>query len=193
MVLRTLVLYPVGFVGEVVLARLLAPEDFGVYALASFVTVTLAAVLEVGLAASLIQRPDEPRDEEYQTLFTLQILAITALVASDFHLVALAVSMVGPRHEYSLDDAGPVALSMDQFVRNDVVRKAGTPTALCSVRADGCAAGIDVYGIGRGPGVCWSQGLELCGRHHLEHFGQDDHRLSTSSLAGALPAQAEPE
>ena len=57
MVLRTLVLYPVGFVGEVVLARLLAPEDFGVYALASFVTVTLAAVLEVGLAASLIQRP----------------------------------------------------------------------------------------------------------------------------------------
>ena len=80
MVLRTLVLYPVGFVGEVVLARLLAPEDFGVYALASFVTVTLAAVLEVGLAASLIQRPGEPSDEEYQTLFTLQILAITALV-----------------------------------------------------------------------------------------------------------------
>jgi PST family polysaccharide transporter len=84
MVLRTLVLYPVGFVGEVVLARLLAPEDFGVYALASFVTVTLAAVLEVGLAASLIQRPDEPRDEEYQTLFTLQILAITALVVLIF-------------------------------------------------------------------------------------------------------------
>jgi PST family polysaccharide transporter len=84
MVLRTLVLYPVGFVGEVVLARLLAPEDFGVYALASFVTVTLAAVLEVGLAASLIQRPDEPRDEEYQTLFTLQILAISALVVLIF-------------------------------------------------------------------------------------------------------------
>jgi len=84
MVLRTLVLYPVGFAGEVVLARLLAPEDFGVCALASFVTVTLAAVLEVGLAASLIQRPDEPRDEEYQTLFTLQILAITALVVLIF-------------------------------------------------------------------------------------------------------------
>jgi len=80
MVLRTLVLYPVGFVSEVALARLLAPEDFGVYAMASFVTVTLAAVLEVGLAASLIQRPDEPRDEEYQTLFTLQILGITAFV-----------------------------------------------------------------------------------------------------------------
>lgn len=80
MVLRTLVLYPVGFTGEVLLARLLAPEDFGVYALASFVTVTLAGVLEVGLAASLIQRPQEPSDEEYQTLFTLQFLGITVLV-----------------------------------------------------------------------------------------------------------------
>jgi hypothetical protein len=49
--------------------------------------VTLAAVLEVGLAASLIQRPDEPRDEEYQTLFTLQILAITALVLLIFVFV----------------------------------------------------------------------------------------------------------
>lgn len=80
MVLRTLVLYPIGFAGEVCLARLLAPEDFGVYALASFVTVTLAAVLEVGLAASLIQRQEEPKAEEYQTLFSLQILGISGLV-----------------------------------------------------------------------------------------------------------------
>jgi O-antigen/teichoic acid export membrane protein len=80
MVLRTLVLYPVGFAGEVCLARLLAPQDFGVYAIASFVTVTLAGVMEVGLAASLIQRHDEPTDEEYQTLFSLQILGISVLV-----------------------------------------------------------------------------------------------------------------
>ena len=84
MVLRTLVLYPIGFVGEVLLARLLAPQDFGVYAVASFVTVTLAGVLEVGLAASLIQRPQEPQDEEYQTLFTIQTVGITVLVLSVF-------------------------------------------------------------------------------------------------------------
>src|SRR5262245_37453726 len=84
MVLRTLVLYPIGFAGEVLLARLLAPQDFGVYALASFVTVTLAGVLEVGLAASLIQRPQEPQDEEYQTLFTIQIVGITVLGLSIF-------------------------------------------------------------------------------------------------------------
>jgi O-antigen/teichoic acid export membrane protein len=92
MVLRTLVLYPVGFAGEVLLARLLAPQDFGIYAVASFVTVTLAGVLEVGLAASLIQRPQEPRDEEYQTLFTLQILGITTLVL----LIFLAVPVLFP-------------------------------------------------------------------------------------------------
>lgn len=92
MVLRTLVLFPVGFAGEVFLARLLAPEDFGVYALASFVTVTLAAVLEVGLAASLIQRPAEPADEEYQTLFTMQFLGITTLVL----LIFLAAPFVFP-------------------------------------------------------------------------------------------------
>ena len=75
---------PVGFVGEVLLARLLSPQDFGVYAVASFVTVTLSGVLEVGLAASLIQRPEEPLDEEYQVLFTFQFLTITAFVLLTF-------------------------------------------------------------------------------------------------------------
>jgi O-antigen/teichoic acid export membrane protein len=80
MVLRTLVLYPVGFAGEVCLARLLSPQDFGIYAIASFVTVTLAGVMEVGLAASLIQRPEEASDREYQILFTFQIVSISVLV-----------------------------------------------------------------------------------------------------------------
>jgi O-antigen/teichoic acid export membrane protein len=86
MILRTLVLYPVGFVGEVSLARLLTPRDFGIYAIASFITVTLAAVMEVGLAAALIQRSAEASDQEYQTLFTLQILGISAIVLIVFLL-----------------------------------------------------------------------------------------------------------
>ncbi len=86
MVLRTLVLYPIGLVGEVGLARLLTPVDFGIFGLASFITVTLAGVLEVGLAASLIQRREEPRADEYQTLFTLQLAAVTFLVLLVFGL-----------------------------------------------------------------------------------------------------------
>jgi O-antigen/teichoic acid export membrane protein len=86
MVLRTLVLYPVGFIGEVSLSRLLTPQDVGVYAIASFITVTFAGVMEVGLAAALIQRKTEATNEEYQTLFTLQILGISALVLLVFLL-----------------------------------------------------------------------------------------------------------
>src|SRR6266850_5161209 len=86
MVLRTLVLYPVGFIGEVSLSRLLTPQDFGVYAIASFITVTFAGVMEVGLAAALIQRKTEATNEEYQTLFSLQILGISILVLLVFLL-----------------------------------------------------------------------------------------------------------
>ncbi len=92
MVLRTLVLYPVGFIGEVSLARLLTPRDFGIYAIASFITVTLAAVTEVGLAAALIQRRAEASNEEYQTLFTLQVLGISFVVL----LVVLLAPWVFP-------------------------------------------------------------------------------------------------
>ena len=95
MIMRTLILYPIGLVGEICLARLLTPEDFGVYALASFVTVTLAGVLEVGLAASLIQRKAEPRDEEYQILFSLQILGITTLVLLAFFLTPYLFPLFG--------------------------------------------------------------------------------------------------
>jgi O-antigen/teichoic acid export membrane protein len=84
MVLRTLVLYPVGLIGEISLARLLAPSDFGIYAIASFITVTLAGVMEVGLAAALIQRQNEASDEEYQTLFSFQLLGVSALVLLAF-------------------------------------------------------------------------------------------------------------
>ncbi len=86
MLLRMAASYPILFLGEVWLARLLAPQDFGVFAMAGFVTVTLATVLEVGLAAALIQRPKPPTREEFQTFFSLQLLVISVLVAGLFLL-----------------------------------------------------------------------------------------------------------
>ena len=80
MILRTAAMYPIGFLGEVYLARLLEPQDFGVYDIVRFVPWTLAAVLEVGLGAALVQRPEEPSRREFQTFFSMQILFITALV-----------------------------------------------------------------------------------------------------------------
>jgi len=84
MLLRMAVSYPVLFLGEVWLARLLEPQDFGIVAMAGFVTVTLATVLEVGLVAALIQRPKPPTRREFQTFFSLQLLAISVLVVGLF-------------------------------------------------------------------------------------------------------------
>lgn len=86
MLLRMAVSYPILLLGEVWLARLLEPQDFGIFAMAGFVTVTLATVLEVGLAAALIQRPEPPTREEYRTFFSLQLLVISALVVGLFLL-----------------------------------------------------------------------------------------------------------
>ena len=86
MILRTLVLYPIGFLAEVGLSRFLQPQDFGIYAMASFVTVILAGVLEVGLTASLTQRIKKPSQFEFQILFSLQLLVISLLVFALFLL-----------------------------------------------------------------------------------------------------------
>ena len=95
MLLRMAASYPILFLGEVWLARLLDPRDFGVFAMAGFVTVTLAAVLEVGLAAALIQRPKPPTREEFQTFFSLQLLVVSVLVAG---LFLLAPRLLGWLH-----------------------------------------------------------------------------------------------
>ncbi len=84
MLLRMAAMYPILFLGEVWLARLLEPQDFGIVAMGSFVTVTLAAVLEVGLVAALIQRAEPPSRDELRTFFSLQLLVISALVLGLF-------------------------------------------------------------------------------------------------------------
>ena len=95
MLLRMAASYPILFLGEVWLARLLDPRDFGVFAMAGFVTVTLATVLEVGLVAALIQRPKPPTREEFQTFFSMQLLAISVLVVG---LFLLAPRLLGWLH-----------------------------------------------------------------------------------------------
>ena len=84
MLLRMAASYPILFLGEVWLARLLEPHDFGIVAMAGFFTVTLATVLEVGLVAALIQRPEPPTRDEFQTFFSLQLLVISVLVLGIF-------------------------------------------------------------------------------------------------------------
>ncbi len=95
MLVRMAASYPILFLGEVWLARLLDPRDFGVFAMAGFFTMTLATVLEVGLVAALIQRPKPPTREEFQTFFSLQLLVVSVLVVG---LFLLAPRLLGWLH-----------------------------------------------------------------------------------------------
>jgi O-antigen/teichoic acid export membrane protein len=66
--------------GGIVLARLLTPADFGVYAIVSFVVAFFTLVGGAGLGAALIQQTGEPTDRVLRVVFTAQTLIL--LVAS---------------------------------------------------------------------------------------------------------------
>jgi O-antigen/teichoic acid export membrane protein len=74
MVTRTL-----GLVSTLVLVRLLAPEDFGLVALATSFAVALDVCLSIGVEDQIVRTPD-PRPALYNTAFTLN-LARSVLVA----------------------------------------------------------------------------------------------------------------
>ncbi len=75
-----------GFVSTLVLARLLAPDDFGIIAMAMSFIALLDLLRAVGLDVVLIQHPD-PRRIHYDTAWTLNLIASAGVSAG---LVALA-------------------------------------------------------------------------------------------------------
>ncbi len=67
--------------GNLVLARLLLPRDFGVVAFGMSLTTFLTLAAGVGLAAALIRREEPPKSEELEAFFGLQLLASVVLAA----------------------------------------------------------------------------------------------------------------
>ncbi len=62
-----------GIVSTVCLARLLAPEDFGLVAVGSTIAVLIASVTELSMAQALVQH-DEPKDVHYRTAWTMNVI-----------------------------------------------------------------------------------------------------------------------
>ena len=78
----------VGFVGSLILARLLTPDDFGIVAL-GMIAITLGITLaDGGLAAAMIRRERPPTHAEFRSLTGLQLI-ITSILA----LVSIAVAL----------------------------------------------------------------------------------------------------
>lgn len=72
----------IGFVSNVLLARWLTPEIFGVFAIVNFVVVFCRFFSDFGLAGAMVQKPKELTDDDLITSFTIQqgIVALLVLI-----------------------------------------------------------------------------------------------------------------
>jgi len=77
---RGIAIRVVGLLGNVVLARLLLPEDFGLIAFAVSVTFVASALSDSGIGAGLIRRNDPPTPQELRCVVGFQLVASGALV-----------------------------------------------------------------------------------------------------------------
>jgi O-antigen/teichoic acid export membrane protein len=66
--------------GGILLARLLSPLEFGLYAIVTFLLSFLVTFGDVGLAASLVRQAHEPLEEDYQAVFTIQQILVASVV-----------------------------------------------------------------------------------------------------------------
>jgi O-antigen/teichoic acid export membrane protein len=81
--IRTIFLNVIGIATAFVLSGYLTPADFGVYGYVTQFIGLLVFFSDIGLAASLVQKKDEPELIDYQTAFTIQfVLSILILIAT---------------------------------------------------------------------------------------------------------------
>lgn len=72
--LKTGIIMGIGLFSAGVLALWLQPAEFGVYNLVAQITGILTFFADIGLAATLIQKKEEPSVSQYRTVFTIQQL-----------------------------------------------------------------------------------------------------------------------
>ncbi|MET0592095.1 MAG: oligosaccharide flippase family protein [Polyangiaceae bacterium] len=76
--------------GQVALARLLDPRDFGVYAIVQFALSFFVLFGDAGLGGGLIQQKTEPSERELSSVFWFQVLMALAVIAVVFTVAGLA-------------------------------------------------------------------------------------------------------
>jgi len=79
------------FAVGVILARLLTPDVFGIYAIVSFLVTMLESLRDLGIGAALI-RETEVSQEHLRSVFTFQLLVAIGLGATMFFLAPLLVT-----------------------------------------------------------------------------------------------------
>jgi PST family polysaccharide transporter len=90
--MRKFALKAISYLGSIFLARLLAPEIFGVFAIVSFVVTFFSFFSDFGLGAALIQKKDKLTQKDLAVTFTLQQLLVVAVVATIYFFSPLIAS-----------------------------------------------------------------------------------------------------
>jgi O-antigen/teichoic acid export membrane protein len=85
---RGLAILLLSFGGNVVVARLLTPHDFGVIAIGMAFVYFISTLADGGLGAALIRRPEPPEREELQGLMALQLSVSLGLALASAALAA---------------------------------------------------------------------------------------------------------
>ncbi|MBD3250810.1 MAG: oligosaccharide flippase family protein [Candidatus Pacebacteria bacterium] len=98
--LRTAILQGIGLVSAFLLSAFFNPEDFGVYGYVTQIIGLLVFFSDVGLAASLVQKKDDPTLKDYRTAFSVQqflswLIVVITLVIAQTPLVASKVGVEG--------------------------------------------------------------------------------------------------
>jgi len=94
LVLRAIATNSVTLVGTIALARLLTPEEFGVFAVVTLVVSLLTVIGDVGISGALIQQSHPPTDRELATALTFQLAMWTAVLAVVLILAAALPAVV---------------------------------------------------------------------------------------------------
>lgn len=92
---RTGLLRVISLIGTVLLARMLAPADFGIFAVIVLLTSALTPFGDLGLGATLIQRREPPTERDLATAFTAQQVMWLILLALAW-LAAPLIRLAGP-------------------------------------------------------------------------------------------------
>lgn len=72
LIFRQLTINIINFFGNLILARILMPEDFGIYALINFLITFFILIGDSGLGAVIIRQPGKLSDELVSSIFTYQ-------------------------------------------------------------------------------------------------------------------------
>lgn len=78
--LRTLLLQGIGFASIIILSKYFSPVDFGIYGIVVQIIGILIFFSDVGLAATLIQKKEQPTVKDFQTAFTVQFALSVMIV-----------------------------------------------------------------------------------------------------------------